>query len=671
MPTIFTRGAGSALAYGWSRITAFLDPYFNYVTMLLPGNGTNGAQNNTFLDGSTNNFTITRNGNTTQGTFSPYGSNWSMGTSATGSYLTIPQNTAFAFGTGDFTIEAWVSRGEGSRQQGIVDTRGAGSGAVGVLFYTTAQGYLTVYDGTGTVVGGSAATVLPGYQGINTWAHVAVTRSGTTTRLFINGTIVATLAGDTRNYLNGAGGTLIARQFGSTANDWVGYISNVRIVKGTALYTANFTPSTTPLTAVSGTSLLTCQSNRFVDNSGNNFTVTPTGTPSVQRFSPFIPTASYSSATVGGSGYFDGTGDYLSIPGSTAIVCTGDFSVSCWVYLTSLPSYQALFGQYYTGGSAPDQWLLELTSSGGAILYCDGPGSNRISVASGTFTTGQWQYVNIVRSGTTITIYVNGVSKGTTTKTDTWGTSSYALLVGAYYSPAAEFVYGYMSDFRFIKGTAVTGVPTSPLTAVTNTSVLLNMTNAGIIDNAMMNDLETVGNAQISTTQSKFGGSSMYFDGTGDYLISRNNYGFEFGTSDFTVEMWIRTTYGAGYIVGHTASGGNAWVLTFSSNLLYWVSEFNTTNLYNRSATSILDGNWHHVAVTRASGTQRMFFDGVLQGATVSDTTNYNSTTNYAVANPGGTYNAFNGYMNDLRITKGYARYTANFTAPTAAFPTS
>lgn len=163
----------------------------------------------------------------------------------------------------------------------------------------------------------------------------------------------------------------------------------------------------------------------------------------------------------------------------------------------------------------------------------------------------------------------------------------------------------------------------------------------------------------------------MYFDGTGDYLISRNNYGFEFGTSDFTVEMWIRTTYGAGYIVGHTASGGNAWVLTFSSNLLYWVSEFNTTNLYNRSATSILDGNWHHVAVTRASGTQRMFFDGVLQGATVSDTTNYNSTTNYAVANPGGTYNAFNGYMNDLRITKGYARYTANFTAPTAAFPTS
>jgi len=117
MPTAFTRGAGSALALGWARITAFLDPYFEYVSMLLPGNGTNGAQNNTFLDSSTNNFTITRNGNTTQGTFSPYGSNWSYFSAANGNYLTVPQNTAFAFGTGDFTIEAWVFKIEASRQQ--------------------------------------------------------------------------------------------------------------------------------------------------------------------------------------------------------------------------------------------------------------------------------------------------------------------------------------------------------------------------------------------------------------------------------------------------------------------------------------------------------------------------------------------------------------------------
>ena len=70
------------------------DPYFQYVTSLLHGDGTNGGQNNTFLDSSSNAFSITRNGNTTQGSFSPYGSNWS--TYYGGSdYFTLPQNSAF------------------------------------------------------------------------------------------------------------------------------------------------------------------------------------------------------------------------------------------------------------------------------------------------------------------------------------------------------------------------------------------------------------------------------------------------------------------------------------------------------------------------------------------------------------------------------------------------
>ena len=73
------------------------DAQFNYVTMLLHGDGTNGAQNNTFLDSSTNNFTITRNGNTTQGSFSPYGSNWSNYFDGTSAYLAAPSNSAYNY----------------------------------------------------------------------------------------------------------------------------------------------------------------------------------------------------------------------------------------------------------------------------------------------------------------------------------------------------------------------------------------------------------------------------------------------------------------------------------------------------------------------------------------------------------------------------------------------
>ena len=76
-------------------VSGVADAQFNYVAMLLHGDGTNGAQNNTFLDSSTNNFSITRNGNTTQGSFSPYGSNWSMYTDNSANYILFPQNSNY------------------------------------------------------------------------------------------------------------------------------------------------------------------------------------------------------------------------------------------------------------------------------------------------------------------------------------------------------------------------------------------------------------------------------------------------------------------------------------------------------------------------------------------------------------------------------------------------
>ena len=109
MPTIITRGAGSAVGFGlFGTVAGANDPYFYYNTLLLPGNGTNGGQNNTFLDSSSNNFTITRNGNTTQGTFSPFSqTGWSNYFDGSGDSLSL-SSTALNLGSNNFTVEAWV-----------------------------------------------------------------------------------------------------------------------------------------------------------------------------------------------------------------------------------------------------------------------------------------------------------------------------------------------------------------------------------------------------------------------------------------------------------------------------------------------------------------------------------------------------------------------------------
>ena len=109
----------------------------------------------------------------------------------------------------------------------------------------------------------------------------------------------------------------------------------MRVINGTALYTENFTPSTQPLTAISGTSLLTCQSNTFVDNSTNNFAVTAAGNSKPTTFAPFAVTyssrQSYTPAVFGGSMYFDGTGDYLNSSNSAFAMGTGSFTWETWL----------------------------------------------------------------------------------------------------------------------------------------------------------------------------------------------------------------------------------------------------------------------------------------------------------------------------------------------------
>jgi hypothetical protein len=646
---------------------AVSDPNFEYTTLLLPGNGTNGAQNNTFLDSSTNNFTITRNGNTTQGTFSPFSqTGWGNYFDGTGDYLTAGSSISLS---SSFTVEGWVYITSTSATT-ILFGLGDDFTSTGFSVFISTTGQPRVLSNNAYLVSGSAGQVVA-----NQWNHIAFVRNSTSLTLYINGVSVGT--GTSSATFSGTA-YIGAENYNTTVYPTAaGYISNLRVVTS-AVYTSGFTPPTTPLTAITNTSLLTCQSNRFVDNSTNAFAITRNGDVSVQAFSPFNPTAAWSAATYGGSGYFDGSGDYLegsaNLSTSTSM---STFTIECWIYPTTFANVISVIGDM-SPTSASDTKVIsaDITTAGKVQLYWY-DGAVKSCTGDSVLQLNAWNYFAIVVNSNAISIYVNKTAAdtltGTTTLTNRTQTRNFS--VGAYYNVTP--FKGYLGSTRFsTSARTISAVPTTPLTSDANTRLLLNFTNAGIYDATSKNDLETVGNAQISTTQSKFGGSSMYFDGTGDYLVpnvaTSNLYAF--GSGDWTVEMWV-----------YSATNQSAMLLDWrptstSGAYITWYLGTGVPVLFVDAADRIIGGSaiptnaWVHLAICRASGSTKMFVNGTQSGSTYSDSNVYlNSANRPLIASNGftigGSPSYFTGYIDDLRVTKGIARYTSNFTPPTTAFP--
>jgi len=642
--------------------------------LLIHADGTNNKNNHTFLDSSNNNFTITRNGNATQGSFSPFSqTGWSAYFDSSGDYLSISSNTAFALGTGDFTCEGWVylTANAGSGGNNILDFRtSAGASAWTWYIKNTGGGnFLGAY----TSFGGTGADATTQTIPLNTWRHVAVTRQGGTWRFFVDG-VSATITGSGYDGNLGSSSnplTIFADASGGGAP--AGYLSNLRIIKGNALYTSNFTPSTTPLTVVANTSVLTCQSNRFRDASNNNFTIARNGDTSIQAFSPFAPTAAYSTANVGGSGYFDGTGDRLSLATATAFGNSNN-TVEFWFYPTdSAVTYRCIYDSRSTTDTNTGYGIFQY----GLTIEVYGNGL-KVSTAAAAFTANTWTHVALVRNSGTCQLYINGVASGASA-TYSSNLTSTVRVIGDSVTTAFPFV-GYVSSLREVTSAVYTAnftPPTSPLTAITNTQLLLNFTNAGIFDQTAKNVLETVGDAKVSTAQYKYGNGSMYFDGTGDYITIPDSQLFNFGSGNFTIEMWIYlNTFVDGKAI--LTKGWNAINAPF---LIYTDAVQNKVKFYSSSNGSTWDianglaivnspstGQWYHIAVTRSGNTIRTFANGTETANVSSSAALYSTTQPITIGGSSGGANYINGYIDDLRITRGYARYTSNFTAPTSAF---
>ena len=658
------------------------DDDFNLVTGLYHFDGSNGAQNNTFtgVGASGASQSWTRNGSPTQGTFSPFSAEegkWSVEFDGTDDYLYLPDDNDFNFGSNDWTIEAFVNVNAIDTNYKCIFSR-----SYGLQFYVYDDKlHLAVNDTNNTsgwmIASFSTAGQIPS---AGVWHHVAAYRDGSNFYCSVDGVVSsmgsssATIATrlDTAQHYN--------PKIGVWANNTLpmnGYISNLRIINGTALYgSSNFTAPSSPLTVVTNTKLLTCCSNRFRDKSTAAHAVTPSSVPKVRPSSPFLPSEEYDASTMGGSGHFvrGNTSDSISFSDSSLAIGTSDFTIEGWYYFDG--NYNDSMGlfQQDDGVKGPAIGWWPANSNGWQLYY----GSSYVGTTESGIRMFEWIHVAFVRSSGTIKVYVNGINSAI--QSDTTNYTSTNFKIGQYYS-SFYGMEGYISNFKMCLNAIYTSNFTPPTALVTPTSggstaastkILVNFTNAAIIDSSRKTNVLTVGNAQLDTSVKKFGTASAEFDHTGDYLkISRSSF-IPIGLGDFTIECFVYHTStpngnGQGYFQlsnGYLNSQVRGPAAGAEGNNGKWTMFAGTTQYTHTGLPQI--NTWYHVAQVRNSGTTKLYVDGT-EYLSASDTTNYTDT--YFLI--GGWYSTaylMDGYIDEFRISL-KARYTSNFTAPTKAFP--
>jgi hypothetical protein len=302
--------------------------------------------------------------------------------------LSVASNAVFAVGTGDFTVECWVYP-RASTSQAIFDLRNPNTVGAGFDMYISPTGPSFRVGTAGTNY------LTSNFSGLNRWYHLALSRSSSTFSLYVNGTLGQTVT-NTSNFTNST--PTVA---GGVNGFFNGYISNFRFIKGTGLYTANFTPSQTVLPAVSGTSLLlnTLTSANFTtDTSPNAFTVTNNGTATYTTANPYIQ----GSTTIKQRQFIDGTQEVYTQFDEFTGAPVVDANLMVWVDAAQTASYSGSGttwtdlsgnGKTYTLTNSP---TFNSTTGGGVITFA-GASSQYATTAATLFnsTTSNAYSINI------------------------------------------------------------------------------------------------------------------------------------------------------------------------------------------------------------------------------------------------------------------------------------
>jgi hypothetical protein len=662
----------------------------------------------------------------------------SLSFNGTTQYLSMTGTTSgpldLATGAPNWTVECWFYPNSVTGQQSIF-WKGGTTGTVNpsyAFFLSGTGGQWLIGDG------GAGAPAIQNVSvtfAIGTWYHFALVRNGGTMTAYINGVAQTTIVISGTMSNTGNNGLNIGNSaVDGSSRPFNGLITNFRIVKGTAMYTAAFTP-TPPLGNVSGTALLLLvknDANKILDASVNNTVVTNNGSAT---FSATVPSP-------------------VTLALYPLSFLTNDFTVEAWIYLNAYGATGTNIIETRTGAVA-QPWVFGL--NGTSLDFYWGTGATVRATSSMRVPSGQWTHVAATRLNGNVYLYINGYQDINSVAAAGGNVvqSSSTFWIGNLRDGAAtgQNTYSanvYISNLRTVNGTAVYTANFAPQT--TNLSniagtTMLTLQNSTLVDNAQFKLPITKYYGSVSpsiftqSTPVTDGYASVYFNGatllqytnstalTTQYpaidvsangfiitstgpptaiaaapaitpLSAVNSISFSGSSqkltlpassafdlsaattgSTWTLEWWMYSlatpTSGNQCRIFMAGTNGDAagWDIGYDNNGSFgWYRPFGTPGtLIGAPAGTIALSTWYHIAVVCNAGSARIYVNGVSVAGPTAITLPSSASQGLRIGyDDVGTVNfQYNGYLSNIRLVKGVAVYTGNFTVPTAPLATT
>lgn len=602
------------------------------------------------------------------------GVSYSVQFDGTGDFLTIADHPFFELGSVDFCVEAWFyATSAPAALQSIITKAASGIFSPYSIYVTSALSVVFYSSSTGSSWDIASGTSF-GTCVLNTWNHVAVSRSGSTISLWYNGSLATTITNSNPLTDNTRAVAIGGRSDGTEL--FFGYISNARIIVGSPIYTAPFTPPTTRLQAVPGTVLLVCQSATLLkDNSIYNWTVLK-GTP-VSGTNDAVVRFLNPNPTTFGTLFFNNFSQ-INVTGNTVFdFGSGNFTIEFFMRQLNASGNQSMVDAW----ASPDQFSgtpqrFRIRTSNGVLQWNTSYGSDSYTMPDTQI--GKWNHVALVRNGTSTICYFNGAQVGTGTIVSsaaiTASTGNWLI------SRTGEAMNGVMSNLRILKGVAAyTGAFTPPTlgplyadgassqysypsTTNVNTTFaytacsLLTLKSGQFINHGIYNITLTNSGSTISSSNYLEETYSVFFTGPASnaFVSTPDNVNLRPGEGAFTLEAFIwRNTAGvlhAIYGKGAASTTGIELAVSTANKL-----QFTHTTSLITSASDIPLQTWIHVAVVRegtGSNETKLYLNGQLDGFGTVATDFTQTNIAYIGVSRGGSANSFDGYISNLRFAK-------------------